>query len=58
YQQGNNNIRLVHDPERDPAVLHRRRLQANSTWNYRRRTKVNRNIQATYDDAELLPETV
>ncbi|EXM14284.1 hypothetical protein FOTG_17307 [Fusarium oxysporum f. sp. vasinfectum 25433] len=46
------------DPERDPAVLHRRRLQANRTRNYRRRTKANRNIQATYDQAELLPETV
>ncbi|WKT54238.1 hypothetical protein QSH57_004822 [Fusarium oxysporum f. sp. vasinfectum] len=52
------NVRFVDDPERDPAVLHRRRLQANRTRNYRRRTKANRNIQATYDQAELLPETV
>jgi hypothetical protein len=52
------NIRFVDDPERDPAVLYRRRLQANRTRNYRRRTKENRNIQATYDQAELLPETV
>ncbi|KAL9566117.1 hypothetical protein ACKAV7_009735 [Fusarium commune] len=46
------------DLEWDPAVLHRRRLQANRTRNYRRRTKQNRNIQATHDQAELLPETV
>ncbi|KAG7406731.1 hypothetical protein Forpe1208_v014523 [Fusarium oxysporum f. sp. rapae] len=52
------NVRFVDDPERDPAVLHRRRLQANRTRNYRRHTKANRNIQATYDQAELLPETV
>ncbi|KAM5527051.1 peptidoglycan binding domain containing protein [Fusarium oxysporum f. sp. phaseoli] len=52
------NVRFVDDPERDPAVLHRRRLQANRTRNYRRRTKANRNIQATYDQAELLPKTV
>ncbi|KNB19268.1 hypothetical protein FOXG_22501 [Fusarium oxysporum f. sp. lycopersici 4287] len=52
------NVRFVDDPERDPAVPHRRRLQANRTRNYRQRTRANRNIQATYDDAELLPETV
>ncbi|RKK15517.1 hypothetical protein BFJ66_g18097 [Fusarium oxysporum f. sp. cepae] len=52
------NVRFVDDLERDPAVLHRRRLQANRTRNYQRRIKANRNIQATYDQAELLPETV
>ncbi|EWZ77437.1 hypothetical protein FOXG_21455 [Fusarium oxysporum f. sp. lycopersici 4287] len=52
------NVRFVDDPERDPAVLHRRRLQANRTQNCRRCTKTYRNILATYDGAELLPETV
>jgi hypothetical protein len=52
------NVRFVDDPEQDPAVLHRRRLQANRMRNYRRRIKANRNIQTTYDQAELLPETV
>lgn len=52
------NVRFVGDQEQDPAVLHRRRLQAKRTQNYRRRKKANRDIEATDDQAELLPQTV
>ncbi|KAM6513712.1 hypothetical protein FALCPG4_016083 [Fusarium falciforme] len=52
------NIRFVDDQKQAPAVVHRRRLQAKRTQNYRRRKKANRDIKATDDQAELLPQTV
>ncbi|KAJ4197287.1 hypothetical protein NW759_016337 [Fusarium solani] len=52
------NVRFVGDQEQDPAVLRRRRLQAKRTQNYRWRKKANRDIKATDDQAELLPQTV
>jgi hypothetical protein len=43
------NVRFVDDQEQDPAVLHRRRLQAKRTQNYRQRKKANQDIKATDD---------
>ncbi|KAH7111570.1 hypothetical protein EDB81DRAFT_829410 [Dactylonectria macrodidyma] len=52
------NVRFVGDQEQDPAVLHRRHLQAKRTQNYRQRKNANQDIKATDDLAELLPHTV
>lgn len=52
------NVRFVGNQEQDPAVLHRRRLQAKCTQNYRQRKKANQDIKAIDDQAKLLPQTV